>query len=528
MRLTSPALALLAGLLALLALAAPAGASRFQESTFQDDDLLVYGEPARVAETLDTLKALGVDRLRVSVFWKIVAPAFAEDTKPAGFDGGDPGAYPQGAWERYDRLAHEATARGLELNLNLTGPAPDWATGTPDRADLDETYEPSAAEFAAFTRAAGTRYSGTYSGPDGRTLPRIDYWSIWNEPNQAGWLTPQWVPDPRGKGMVEAAPRIYRELADEALLALRATGHGDDTILIGETAPKGLRVRGVARSMAPGRFIRRLFCLDDRGRTLKGTSAEVQGCPVSGAPADITAAHPSLLGASGWAHHPYELVAAPSRKPRTSGWYTIANLSDLQRLLRRSHARLGRNRAVPLYLTEFGYQTNPPDPLGVSQGKQAAYLAESEFRTYADPRVRTHSQFLLVDDEPLPGYPTTTTGAWGTTFQSGLRTLEGRAKPAFQAYQVPVFLPARSVRRGGRLRVWGLARAAAGRPLVEVLVRERGARRTRVARRVRGSGAGYVDTRIRVRRSGTVRLRWRHPDGRRRTSQAVPFTVRGR
>ena len=86
-------------------------------------------------------------------------------------------------------------------------------------------------------RAVGTRYSGSYAG-----LPRVDYWSIWNEPNQAGWLTPQWSPDPRNaKSQVDAAPSIYRNLVANAWQALADTGHGtgSDTILIGETAPQG-------------------------------------------------------------------------------------------------------------------------------------------------------------------------------------------------------------------------------------------------------------------------------------------------
>ena len=61
-------------------------------------------------------------------------------------------------------------------------------------------------------------------------------------------------------------------------------------------------------------------------------------------------------------------------------------------------APFGENPSVPLYLTEFGYQSDPPSPLGVTLAEQAAYLNESEFIAYTNPQVRMLSQFLLNDD----------------------------------------------------------------------------------------------------------------------------------
>src|SRR3712207_8628621 len=39
---------------------------------------------------------------------------------------------------------------------------------------------------------------------------------------------------------------------------------------------------------------------------------------------------------------------------------TLANLSQLPRTLDRIFRRYGSRRRLPLYLTEYGYQTNPP------------------------------------------------------------------------------------------------------------------------------------------------------------------------
>jgi hypothetical protein len=127
---------------------------------------------------------------------------------------------------------------------------------------------------------------------------------------------------------------------------------------------------------------------------------------------------------------------------------------------------------VPLYLTEFGYQTDPPDPAGVSFAKQAAYLNEAEWITYRNPRVRTLTQFLLVDDEGTGGKDALT--SFGGTFQSGLMTLQGKPKPAMLAYQLPIFVPSRTVKRGSTLRVFGLVRPAANgtAPRVQVQLRQ--------------------------------------------------------
>jgi hypothetical protein len=66
-----------------------------------------------------------------------------------------------------------------------------------------------------------------------RPLPRIDFWSIWNEPNIETNLGPETTH--RGSG-VEVAPAIYRDLLNGAWGPLQVTGHGRDRILIGELA----------------------------------------------------------------------------------------------------------------------------------------------------------------------------------------------------------------------------------------------------------------------------------------------------
>jgi hypothetical protein len=521
-----------------LVLASPAHASVQQESTFQDDPRIVYASPSELPKTLDVLHSLGVDRIRVSVFWKIVAPNAGSRNRP-NFNAADPGAYGDG-WDRYDRIVKGAYSRGMAVNFNITSPAPLWATGSPKRQDIAETYTPSAREFDLFVRAVATRYSGSYvpggftpartdllGRPQGNAsqaapLPRVDYWTIWNEPNQAGWLTPQWLPDSRRKGRwYEAAPKLYRSLVAGAYDGLVATGHGGDTILIGETAPKGLNVQGITRSLKPMRFIRDLYCVDSRLHSLRGRRAKLLGCPQT---ADQVRAfpdqNPALFQATGFAHHPYELTFSPHRKPDDRDFVTIANLPKLTRTLNGILHHYGRTKpgGLPLYLTEFGYQTSPPDPIGVSLRRQAAYLNEAEFIAYTNPAVRTLDQFLLVDDKPIPGVSRKSFAAWGATFQSGLMYENGHKKPSFNAYRLPIHVPHPSVKRGHPVRVWGLVRIAPNGQAQQITIqfkrRGKGRKFRNLAVRQTEPTHGYVDTRVRVPGSGLIRLVWQEPGAR--------------
>jgi hypothetical protein len=521
-------LPLIAAALLLAALPSAACASATQESMFQDDPMLVYGTETQMEDTLNQLQAFGVDRIRVSVFWSILAPANTAKQKPS-FDATDPAGYQQPVWDKYDRLIRAALARGILVNLNITSPIPRWAAGDApaSRQDLQQNWGPNPEEFGKFVAAVGKRYSGSYQG-----LPRIDYWSIWNEPNQAGWLTPQWAPDPRNpRRKVESAPGVYRSLVATAWQALASTGHGTDTILVGETAPQGLqKSRGVSRSIDALRFVRRLYCLDDNLNLLKGTSAEIRGCPQNN-PAQFVVQNPGLFHATGWGHHPYDMLSPPARKATPPDWVTMANLGDLSRELRRIYARYGQKtqttRGVPLYLDEYGYQTSP-DPIHVSFSQQAAFLNEAEYIASRNPNVRTLSQFLLVDDAPDPAFSVKTQSrlAW-RTFQTGLTLLNGKRKPAYRAYITPLFIKTPRVRRGRAVALFGMLRAAAptARPKVSLQWRPRGGKRWRTRRTISvGGPRHYFNTKVSVPASGYVRLRW--VNGRKAlASRAAAVTV---
>jgi hypothetical protein len=355
---------------------------------------------------------------------------------------------------------------------------------------------------------AGSSAAPQARAADTATLPRVNYWSFYNEVNQRVFLMPQYV------NRREASPRIYRGLLDAGWGALQATGHGRDTVLIGDLAPKGGGERDPAANMRPLRFVRALYCVDTRLRPLGGATARALGCPDRNQRRDFPARHPALFRASGFAHHPYSLLTPPWLRSRAADDVGIADLGRLSSTLSRIFGSYGRRGGLAIYNTEFGYQSRPPDPFGFAPSLQAAYINQAEYMGYVNPRVRSSDQFLLVDAPPDSQFPASSPLYW-SSFQTGLVGRDGRAKQAYGAYRIPIFIPGDRRSGPGRLRVWGAVRPApnGSRQSVEVQFRGpgRGARWLRVATVRTRNLRNYVDARVRFTRTGSVRLRWRNP-----------------
>jgi hypothetical protein len=503
-----------AALLVLLWPAGKASASGGQSAMFQDNQLLL-GDPAHLNQTLQTLSSLGVQRLRITVEWNVIAPDASSKQMPAGFDGANPADYPSGGWAPYDAIVQAAARYGLGVNFNVTGGAPLWATVQPaPNSSLQYVWYPSASAFGAFVRAVGLRYSGTYTPPGASApLPRVNYWSIWNEANVGtSSLSPQTL------NQVEVGPRLYRGLLGSAYGALQGTGHGGDTILIGELASTGHLDPGEGLGMQPLRFVRALYCVDSSFHELRGAAAAARGCPTTAAASSqFRAQNPALFQATGWSHHPYHLTTAPNVSSPASDpdWVTLADLSKLERTLDRVQRAYGSHKRFPVYLTEYGFDTNPPQRgASVSLATQPTYLNQAEYIAWRDPRVQTMTQYLLRD-EPL-GF-----GATTTTYASGLEFLNGKPKPSFAAYRLPIWMPTQHLRRGHALEVWGCVRPAkrySRRAVGPLLIQLNG----RTIRSVKVTNpAGYFDVHVTFPRSGSVRLAWTYPHGARIYSRTV-------
>jgi hypothetical protein len=485
------------------------------ESMFQDDRELIYSSTPTVAHTLDVLRSLGVDRLRLTILWAAIAPAALSATRPAGFDAADPAAYPPSAWAPYDRVLELAGARGIGVDFDVTAPGPRWAMapGAPLATEANH-YEPSAAAFGQFVVALGRRYSGRYVPPGAhRALPRVGYWSIWNEPNQPGWLAPQTVTS--GGTSSIAAARLYRGYVDAGFAALASSGHRADTILIGELAPEGDERPGASRPVAPLPFLRALYCVDAAYWPLRGAPARLSGCPADGSRAAFVSAHPGLFDATGFAHHPYSFFLPPASSMSDANFAPLADLSRLEQALDQIFVTYAVPRQLPIYLTEYGYETNPPNPYrGVSPATQAAYLDEAEYLAWRDPRVRTLSQFLLRDSPPDRAFPRGSVRYW-STFQTGLEYVNGAGKPALRSYRLPIFVPVDTFASGGAVTVWGMLRVAPNgtAQLARIQWRPRGHGTYRTLATVTTSDpSGVLTAQVRPPGTGTVRIAWNAPD----------------
>ncbi len=412
-------------LVAAFALApAVASASDGQLSIMMDDDFLLYRGDHIRDRTMQTMKNAGVDAVRATVLWNVVAEnardgkaSKAQKKRFARLGASNPKAYPRTNWDRYDNLVRACATLRMTCYLNVTGPGPRWAHKKPPaeyRKDA-KWWKPKAREYYKFVQALGKRYSGKYRDENTpHILPRVTVWSLWNEPNQGGWLRPQWL---NGKAV---SPSLYRELYLLAHRALVSTGHGGDFILAGETAPTSVTRRTTTSAMGPKTFNNELLC---------GPGSNGLRCSIFKKEGPILAA--------AWAHHPYTKKVSPLERDSDPDAITLANFGDLGSQLDALSATGNVRSGMPLISTEFGYETNPPDPYaGTTLEQQAQFNQLADLMTYLNPRVVGNTQFLLRDVKPNKRHKKDSRGYWAT-YQSGLQTAGGTDKPAAVAYRMP-------------------------------------------------------------------------------------------
>jgi hypothetical protein len=417
-------------------------ASGFMFSLMQDDNQLIYSSAENRSLTLNRMKQIGVDAVRVSVLWDAVAPR----TRPR--NGSDPHAYRAANWDKYDDLVRAAQNFGLVVYFDVTPPGPRWSQATANDPANQRAWIPNTREFGRFYQAVAKRYGGTYRDEnEGKgILPRVGWWGIGNEPNQGGWLMPQ--ARKIGGHLVPTSPGIYRNILIAGADALIRTGHANDLINMGETAPLGVPPQSERRPLRPGLFLRELFCLDKGFRPYSGSAAAVRGC-ASVKQLSILKRLPRLV----YAHHPYTKRTAPTTRDKSRESITVANLHALPVILDKIAQR---TQLIPegmaIVLTEFGYETNPPDPFnGIPLATQAEWNNIGDYVAYKEDRVFANTQFLLFDVPPRKEFPRNSKAYW-FTYQSGLFTAQDKPKPSAAAYMMP-FVANRA--GGGNYSFWG-------------------------------------------------------------------------
>ena len=265
-------------------------------------------------------------------------------------------------------------------------------------------------------------------------FPWVHMWTAWNEPNTRTFSNP-------------VSPANYVRLVLNPAYAGLHSASGANRVAGGVTSP-----RKTPTGMSPLDFM-----------------------------VGMHAAHARL---DAYAQNPYPLSRGetPFRDACDScGYFTMARLKEIRGYVTRYFG------GKPIWLTEYGYQTNPPDRLlGVSEAKQALYLGQAALHVWQQAGVTLLIQFLIRDEPSL--------GGW----QSGLMTVEGRQKRSYLAFALPLAQVSRSVR-------WGQVRPGSGRRSY-ILQRQVGGSWRAVGGRARTSSSGTFTRRVSLPRGTRVRI----------------------
>lgn len=413
------------------------------------------------------------------VLWERVAPG----SPPAGWDPSDP-ADPSYDWAPVDAWVTNAVAAGLTPVLQVAS-APAWA----ERCRAAEgirphvVCDPAPAMLAEFAIAAARRYSGRFAG-----LPRVRYWQGLNEPNLSLFFNPQFGGD--GKPV---SPALYRELIDAFYAAVKSVDRSN-LVLAAGLGP----IARPGHTIGPMRFARLLLCMRGRRRP-----RPANGNCGGGVHFDIFDVHPYTTG-------------GPTHRGRADD-VQIADLPKLRSLLRaadRAGRIRGAFRRTPLWVTEFSWDSSPPDPGGLTMPILVRWTAEA-LHTAWRAGVGRFFWFSLRDHAPNPSRPFSETHESGLYFR-GATLAEDRPKRVLHAFRFPFVAHSR---RGG-IAFWG--RTPNGRyGRVAIQVRRGGHWRTIAVAHAAGTGIfrGVARTDYGRGRRGTVRARYRG-------ETAIPFSLR--
>ena len=397
--LIATALVAVAGLAVSAAGAAPAKKAKKANSHLlvgiNDEAFTLYSDPNVAFAQLKSLKA---QVIRVNLYWGGTKWAVASKKPTDPTDSGDPNY----DWSIYDRLVRYATQYDIQVVFSILF-TPSWANGGKARNVAPKDFQ----ALHDFAYAAASRYSGFYTPPTwqqdpsnpttAEPLPKVSMWTAWNEPNNPIWLSPQYK-RVGNTWRVESAYQyaricnaVYTGVHDVIISPERGAVTGEK-VACGVTGPKGNDAPATARaSVDPLTF--------------------------------LTAAHRyGMKKFDVYAHHPYADIGkresptyVPSGKQKRR--VQLGNINLLLKLISQYYG------AKHLWITEYGYQTNPPDKtFGVPYATQAKWLTQTYAIARKNPRIDMLLWFLVRDEAPI--------GGW----QSGLATKTGKHKPAWAAY----------------------------------------------------------------------------------------------
>ncbi len=401
---------------------------------------------------LERIRAAGARIASIYVFWSVVAPKGPK--APTGFQPRNP-ADPNYDWHDYDNAIRAISDAGLEPRVLICG-APVWAEGAdPPSGTWPGTYKPSPAALANFAAAAARRYSGSFED-----LPRVRYWSIWNEPNLSAYLSPQTV---NGKAF---APSWYRAMLNGSADAIHSV-NADNIVIAGETAPFW---EAELPKTSPIAFMEKVLCISEK--KVKETWTYKSACKQR-AKFDV------------WAHHPFT-EGGPTHRAQVHGNASLGDLGDMRVALNaaiRTNHVVSKKR-VRFWVTEFSWESNPPDPGGVPVQLEARWVSQALYQAWkAGVSLFTWTR---IRDDPVS--MTITQG--GLYYRNNSGIASDRAKPALRAFRFP-FVALRQPKN--KVLLWGRTpTSTSGNVLIE---RESGAKWKRV-KRLKANRYGVFQARI--------------------------------
>jgi hypothetical protein len=363
-------LALLSLLALLLVPAAAVKAAPKMPIGFYDDASFRWAQEKVIPQNLAAAKQAHSSLIHALADWRQIAP-----TRPKNPLNGDDPAY---NLSDLDALVQTAPRYNQQVFITISG-CPGWANGGQTNNHPPRNLN----DLTQFAHMLAARYNGRQIG-----FGAVTRWAVWNEPNLALFLTPQF----RGGKIV--SPRTYVKLYMAAYKGIKA-GNPRALVAAGETSNRGRNFPsgGISDSVAPATFARMVAQANPR------------------------------LPFDAWSTHPYPSEYRLGPNQRVS--YPNVGLTNISKL--GDSLRQWFHRRVPIWITEWAEQTAPECSVrcavggGISHAQQARDARSALQLAQANPYVEMFVWFVLRDST-------------SRTWFSGLISKSGAKKPAFSAF----------------------------------------------------------------------------------------------
>jgi hypothetical protein len=420
------------------------------------------------------MRASGARIARIYLYWSSVAPSGS--TRPAGFQPRDP-ADPNYRWQNFDAQIQRLSAAGLQPMVLILS-APVWAEGGARGPFAAGTFKPSPTALADFATAAAERYSGNFQG-----LPRVRYWEVWNEPNLSAYLSPQVQTEGR-----PLASDLYRSMLNAEADVLHAV-HGDNVVIAGDTSPFGDAYTNRWRTR-PLDFLEQVVCIKEKTVTNKKTRKTTivyQSACTSQAKFDV------------WAQHPYT-GGGPTLKAGLHGNVSLGNLGEMRAVLNAA-IRAGHvvsTQQIGFWVTEFSWDTKPPDPKGVPAALEARWVSQALYQAWANGV----SLFVWagIRDQPFPS----SYAQWGLYYAKPAGIASDRPKPALRAFRFP-FVALPQGKKKTTVYFWGRTPTS---KKATVLIERKSGRKWKRVKSLKANGYGIFKATIKTpAKTTTLRAR---------------------